>query len=109
MTNQPISREDVAREVLAEHLTDAPHMDRELYRRAVAAMLAFVDRLAAKTDAGEASEREALSTDDAARLRARKAITDRYYAGGKVVQMTPVKPAELVDIVIAALKGPTHG
>jgi hypothetical protein len=38
----------------------------------------------------------------AAKLRARKAITDRYYAGGKVVQMTPVKPAELVDLVFDA-------
>lgn len=44
--------------------------------------------------------------DEAARLRARKAITDRYYAGGKLVQMTPVKPAELVDLVIAALAIP---
>lgn len=46
---------------------------------------------------------EGLTFDEPARLRARKAITDRYYAGGKLVQMTPVKPAELVDLVIAAL------
>jgi len=45
----------------------------------------------------------AMSLDmPAAKLRARKAITDRYYAGGKVVQMTPVKPAELVDLVFDA-------
>lgn len=35
--------------------------------------------------------------------RARKAITDRYYAGGKVVQITSVKPRELVELVVNAL------
>ena len=35
----------------------------------------------------------------------RKAITDRYYAGGKVHQMTAVKPRELAEIVLRAALG----
>ncbi|AOR76330.1 hypothetical protein [Novosphingobium resinovorum] len=33
---------------------------------------------------------------------ARRAITDRYYAGGKVRQMTAVKPRELAELVLDA-------
>jgi hypothetical protein len=36
-------------------------------------------------------------------MAARQAILDRYYAGGKVIQMTPVKPVELVAVVARAL------
>lgn len=46
--------------------------------------------------------RELAALRDEMIIAARRAITDRYYAGGKVRQMTAVKPSELATLVLEA-------
>ncbi|SFR86876.1 hypothetical protein [Sphingomonas jatrophae] len=69
-----------------------PHYQDELdrYRPAIAKVLAL------RPSSG-------VAVHDAARARARRAITDRFYRGGNVVQIASVKPSELVDLVVDAL------
>lgn len=45
---------------------------------------------------------DALKPTEAMINAARKAITDRYYSGGNVVQITPIKPREMAELVLLA-------